>query len=46
MMRNWRISWRAGLIGVLCTLILMGVMSMYLQPAFLMTLANQMWGCF
>jgi len=41
-MRNWRI-W---LIGVLCTLVLMGVMSMYLQPTFLMTLANQMWSCF
>ena len=41
-MRNWR-TW---LIGALCALVLMGVMSMYLQPAFLMTLANQMWSCF
>jgi hypothetical protein len=41
-MRNWR-TW---FIGVLCTLVLMGVMSMYLQPTFLMTLANQMWSCF
>jgi len=42
MMRNWR-TW---LIGVLCMLILLGVMSMYLQPLFLMTLANQLWSCF
>jgi len=37
MMRHWLRYWRIWLIGVLCMLILLGVMSMYLQPLFLMT---------
>jgi hypothetical protein len=46
MMQKWRSHWRTLLIGVLCTLILLSVLSLYLQPLFLMTLANQMWSCF
>jgi hypothetical protein len=38
--------WRQVLVGLACTLVLLGVLSLYLQPDFLMTLANQMWGCF
>ena len=41
-MRNWH-TW---LIGVVCTLVLMGVLSLYLHPLFLMTLADQLWSCF
>jgi len=37
---------RQGLVGVLCLAILLGVLSLYLQPDFLLTLANQVWGCF
>ena len=38
--------WRQVLVGLACTLVLLGVLSLYLQPDFLMTLTNQMWGCF
>jgi hypothetical protein len=37
---------RQALIGLVCIAVLLGVMSMYLQPEFLLTLANQVWGCF
>jgi len=37
---------RQALIGLVCLAVLMAVMSMYLQPEFLLTLANQVWGCF
>jgi hypothetical protein len=37
---------RQALIGLLCVTVLLGVLSLYLQPAFLLTLANQVWGCF
>ena len=37
---------RQALVAVVCTLVLLGVLSLYLQPDFLLTLANQMWGCF
>jgi hypothetical protein len=37
---------RQGLIGLVCIAVLLGVLSMYLQPEFLLTLANQVWGCF
>jgi hypothetical protein len=37
---------RQALIGLACIAVLMGVLSMYLQPEFLLTLANQVWGCF
>ncbi|MGI9151372.1 MAG: hypothetical protein ACR2IX_07700 [Limnohabitans sp.] len=37
---------RPGLIGSACLAVLLAVLSMYLQPDFLLTLANQVWGCF
>ena len=37
---------RQALIGLACLTALVAVMSMYLQPEFLLTLANQVWGCF
>jgi hypothetical protein len=37
---------RQALIGLVCIAVLLGVMSMYLKPEFLLTLANQVWGCF
>ncbi len=33
-------------IGLVCVAILLAVLSMYLRPEFLLTLANQVWGCF
>jgi hypothetical protein len=33
-------------IGLLCVVILLAVLSMYLRPEFLLTLADQVWGCF
>ena len=39
-------TWRIWLIGMVCTLVLMGVLSLYLHPLFLMTLADQLWSCF
>jgi hypothetical protein len=40
-------SWiRQTLIGLVCLGALLGVTAMYLQPEFLLTLANQVWGCF
>jgi hypothetical protein len=38
--------WRQALIGLLCLGVLLIVLSMYLQPEFLLTLANQVWVCF
>jgi hypothetical protein len=37
---------RQALVGLVSLAVLLGVLSMYLQPEFLLTLANQMWGCF
>ena len=34
------------LIGLVCIGMLVAVMFLYLQPSFLLTLANQVWGCF
>lgn len=39
-------TWRIWLIGMVCMLVLMGVLSLYLHPLFLMTLADQLWSCF
>lgn len=33
-------------IGLVCVVILLAVLSMYLRPEFLLTLADQVWGCF
>jgi hypothetical protein len=37
---------RQALIGLVCVVVLLAVMSLYLRPDFLLTLANQVWGCF
>ena len=37
---------RQALVGLVCMAVLLGVLSMYLQPEFLLTLTNQVWGCF
>jgi hypothetical protein len=34
------------LAGLVVMAVLSAVLSMYLQPDFLITLANQVWGCF
>jgi hypothetical protein len=34
------------LLGLVCVGVLLAVLSMYLQPSFLLTLADQVWGCF
>ena len=33
-------------VGLVCVVILLAVLSMYLRPEFLLTLADQLWGCF
>jgi hypothetical protein len=33
-------------IGLVCLFVLSAVLSLYLQPEFLLTLANQVWTCF
>jgi hypothetical protein len=33
-------------ISLVCVAILLAVLSMYLRPEFLLTLADQVWGCF
>jgi hypothetical protein len=37
---------RQALIGFVCVVVLLAVLSLYLRPDFLLTLANQVWGCF
>jgi hypothetical protein len=37
---------RQALIGLVCVGVLLAVLSMYLRPEFLLTLADQVWGCF
>lgn len=37
---------RTALIGSACLSVLLAVMWMYLQPDFLLTVANQVWACF
>jgi multisubunit Na+/H+ antiporter MnhB subunit len=33
-------------VAVVCGLLLLAVLSLYMQPQFLRTLADQLWGCF
>jgi hypothetical protein len=33
-------------VAVVCGLVLLAVLSLYMQPQFLRTLADQLWGCF
>ena len=37
---------RQASIGLVCVAVLLAVLSMYLRPEFLLTLADQVWGCF
>lgn len=39
-------NWRLWLVGVSAITVLLAVLSLYLQPNFLVTLADQVWGCF
>ena len=39
-------GWARGLSALVSVLLLMGVFSLYLQPDFLLTLADQLWACF
>jgi hypothetical protein len=46
-MRRLSHSWIVqALLGLVCVAVLLAVLSMYLQPTFLLTLADQVWGCF
>lgn len=46
-MQHLHLTWvRQTAIGLLCLVVLLAVLAMYLQPEFLLTLANQVWGCF
>jgi hypothetical protein len=33
-------------VALVCGLVLLAVLSLYMQPQFLRTLADQLWGCF
>jgi hypothetical protein len=33
-------------VAVVCGVVLLAVLSLYMQPQFLRTLADQLWGCF
>jgi hypothetical protein len=33
-------------VAVVCALVLLAVLSLYMEPQFLRTLADQVWGCF
>jgi hypothetical protein len=44
--RFMRLTLLRSLISTLCVLVLLAVLSLYVQPDFLLTLANQVWGCF
>ena len=33
-------------LAVVCGVVLLAVLSLYMQPQFLLTLADQLWGCF
>ncbi len=33
-------------VAMVCVLVLLAVLSLYIQPEFLRTLADQVWGCF
>lgn len=39
-------GWRRLLLGTAVAVALLGVFGLYLQPDFLITLANQLWACF
>jgi len=33
-------------VAMVCSLVLLAVLSLYMEPQFLRTLADQLWGCF
>jgi hypothetical protein len=33
-------------VAVICSVVLLAVLTLYMQPEFLRTLADQVWGCF
>jgi hypothetical protein len=41
-----KLPWVKLLIGGIAVTILLGTLSLYLQPSFLVTLASQVWACF
>ena len=44
--RSMRMLLRRPFIAIVCVTVLLAVLSLYLQPDFLLTLADQVWGCF
>ncbi len=41
-----RLTLRHIAVAALCSLVLLAVLSLYMEPQFLRTLADQVWGCF
>ena len=46
MSHHMRLTLRHIAVAALCSLVLLAVLSLYMQPEFLRTLADQLWGCF
>jgi len=45
-MRTTHKKWLAAVAAVLALLALLAVFALYLQPGFMLTLADQIWACF
>jgi hypothetical protein len=46
MSHHFRLALRHIALAAVCGLVLLAVLSLYMQPQFLRTLADQVWGCF
>jgi hypothetical protein len=46
MSHHLRLALRHIALAAVCGLVLLAVLSLYMQPQFLRTLADQVWGCF
>jgi hypothetical protein len=46
MSQHLRLALRNIALAAVCGLVLLAVLSLYMQPQFLRTLADQVWGCF
>jgi hypothetical protein len=46
MSNQLRLTLRHIAMALVCSLVLLAVLSLYMQPQFLRTLADQVWGCF
>ncbi len=46
MSHHLRLNLRHIAVAAVCGLVLLAVLSLYMQPQFLRTLADQVWGCF